>query len=75
MKIFENDIIDIHQTVNGYNQFVIEYDDYKFSSRYYNQKTKKIGSWYGYSLDDLFEINEYEKEIEVIGNIFDEEVI
>lgn len=72
VKIFENDVVDIHQTVNGYNQFVIEYDDYKFSARYYNQKTKEIGSLYGYSLDELFEINEYEKEIEVIGNKFDE---
>lgn len=74
VKIFEGDIIDIHQTVNGYNQFVIEYDDYKFSARYYNQKRKEIGSWYGYSLDELFEINEYEKTIEVIGNIYEKEL-
>lgn len=67
-KIFEGDIIDIHQTVNGYNQFVIEYDDYKFSARYYNQNRKQIGRWYEYDLDDLFELYEYEKEIEVIGN-------
>lgn len=73
VEIYEGDIIDIHQTVNGYNQFVIEYDDYKFSARYYNQKTKKIGSWYNYDLDELFELNEYEKEIEVIGNIYDKE--
>lgn len=72
--IFEGDILDIHQTVNGYNQFVIEYDTYKFSARYYNQETKKIHGWYNYSLDELFEINEWEKEIEVIGNIYDKEV-
>lgn len=70
-KIFEGDIIDIHQTVNGYNQFVIEYDKYKFSARYYNQDKKQTGSWYGYDLDELFEINESEKEIEVIGNIYE----
>lgn len=70
-KIFEGDIIDIHQTVNGYNQFVIEYDKYKFSARYYNQDKKQAGSWYGYDLDELFEINESEKEIEVIGNIYE----
>lgn len=73
-KIFEGDIIDIHQTVNGYNQFVIEYDNYKFSARYYNQKTKEIRSWYGYDLDELFEINEFEKESEVIGNIYESKI-
>lgn len=73
VEIYEGDIIDIHQTVNGYNQFVIEYDTYKFSARYYNQKTKEIRSWYNYSLDELFELDEYEKEIEVIGNIYEKE--
>ena len=71
VEIYENDIIDIHQTVNGYNQFVIQYDNYKFSARYYNQKTKQILGWYQYDLDELFEINEFEKEIEVIGNVWD----
>lgn len=74
VEIYENDIIDIHQTVNGYNQFVIQYDNYKFSARYYNQKTKQILGWYQYNLDELFEINEFEKEIEVIGNIYENEV-
>ena len=72
VEIYEGDIIDIHQTVKGYNQFVIEYDDYKFSARYYNQKTKEIGSWYNYDLDELFELNEYEKELEVVGNIYED---
>ena len=71
IEIYEGDIIDIHQTVNGYNQFVIQYDNYKFSARYYNQKTKQILGWYQYDLDELFEINEFEKEIEVIGNVWD----
>ena len=71
VEVYENDIIDIHQTVNGYNQFVIQYDNYKFSARYYNQKTKQILGWYQYDLDELFEINETEKEIEVIGNVWD----
>lgn len=74
VEIYENDIIDIHQTVNGYNQFVIQYDNYKFSARYYNQKTKQILGWYQYDLDELFEINETEKEMEVIGNIYENEV-
>ena len=74
VEVYENDIIDIHQTVNGYNQFVIQYDNYKISTRYYNQKTKQILGWYQYDLDELFEINETEKEIEVIGNIYENEV-
>lgn len=74
VEVYENDIIDIHQTVNDYNQFVIQYDNYKFSARYYNQKTKQILGWYQYDLDELFEINETEKEMEVIGNIYENEV-
>ena len=74
VEVYENDIIDIHQTVNGYNQFVIQYDNYKFSARYYNQKTKQILGWYQYDLDKLFEINETEKEMELIGNVYENEV-
>ncbi len=74
VEIYENDIIDIHQTVNGFNQFIIQYDNYKFSARYYNQKTKQILDWYQYDLDELFELNEFEKEIEIIGNIYENEV-
>lgn len=72
-KIFEGDIIDIHQTVNGYNQFVIVYNNYQFIAEYYNEKTKRrTHRFYEYDLDELFEINECEKEIEVIGNIYEE---
>lgn len=71
--IYEGDIIDIHQTINGYNQFVIEYKDYGFGAKYYNQKENKAIRWYEYDLDELFDVNESEKEIEVIGNIHDKE--
>ena len=74
VEVYEGDIIDIHQTVNGYNQFVIQYDNYKFSARYYNQKTKQILGWYQYDLDEFFEKDETEKEIEVIKNIYENEV-
>ena len=73
-EIYEGDIIDIHQTVNGYNQFVIEYYTYKFSARYYDKDKKVIGSLYNYDLDELFEINEFEKELEIVGNIYESEV-
>lgn len=69
--IYDGDIIDIHQTINGYNQFVIEYKDYGFSAKYYNQKENKAIRWYEYDLDELFDVNESDKEIELIGNIYD----
>lgn len=72
-EIYEGDIIDIHQTVNGYNLFVIEYYVYKFNARYYDKDKKVIGSLYNYDLDDLFQINEFEKEFEVVGNIYESE--
>jgi len=74
-KIFEGDIIDIHQTVNGYNQFVIVYNNYQFTAEYYNEKTKRrTHRFYEYDLDELFEINECEKEIEVISNIYENDL-
>lgn len=74
-KIFEGDIIDIHQTVNGYNQFVIVYNNYQFTAEYYNEKIKRrTHRLYEYNLDELFEINECEKEIEVIGNIYENDL-
>lgn len=73
VKIFEGDIIDIHQTVNGYNEFIIIYNNYKFTAEYFNEKTKRrTHRLYEYDLDELFEVNEYEKEIEVIGNIHED---
>lgn len=66
--IYEGDIIDIHQTINGYSQFVIESNKYGFDAKYYSQKTKEIKSLYGYSFDELLRDRE---EIEVVGTIFD----
>lgn len=55
-EIYEGDIIDLHQTVNGENRFIIKYNNYKFCPQYLSGKR-----WYEYSLDNFFEINEYEK--------------
>lgn len=75
VEIYEGDIVDIHQTVNGYSQFIVVYKDYKFTVEYYNKQAKKrTHRFYEYDLDDFFEINEPEKEIEVIGNIYESEV-
>ena len=75
VKIYEGDIVDIHQTVNGYSRFIVVYKDYKFAVEYYNKQAKKrTHRFYEYDLDEFFEINEPEKEIEVIGNIYESEV-
>ena len=75
VEIYEGDIVDIHQTVNGYSRFIVVYKDYKFTVEYYNKQAKKrTRRFYEYDLDDFFEINEPEKEIEVIGNIYESEV-
>ena len=75
VEIYEGDIVDIHQTVNGYSRFIVVYKDYKFAVEYYNKQAKKrTHRFYEYDLDEFFEINEPEKEIEVIGNIYESEV-
>lgn len=71
VEIYEGDIIDINQTVNGYNQFVIGYKDYKFAPRFYYQEKNEIRGFYPYDLDEFFEITELEEENEVIGNIYE----
>lgn len=65
-KIFEGDIVDIHQTVNGCNLFEIVWDKCKWNARYVQMEFPRL---YEYNVEELLEVNEYEKEIEVIGNI------
>lgn len=67
-EIYEGDIVNIHQTVNGENVFVIEITNtglvipsYRFDRNYK----------YQYNIRELLEVDEYEKEIEVIGNIYE----
>ena len=75
VEIYEGDIVDIHQTVNGYSRFIVVYKDYKFTVEYYNKQAKKrTHRFYEYDLNEFFEINESEKEIEVMGNIYESEV-
>ena len=73
VKIFEGDIIDIHQTVNGCNTFAIIGCIGGYDVRYYYDK--KCHREYEYSIYELLEIaiNDSEKEIEVIGNIHEKE--
>ena len=69
--IFENDIIDINQTVNGCNLFKIVWDKYKWNAEYYVKMTTP--RLYEYNFEELLDINDFEKDIKIIGNKFDKE--
>lgn len=65
--VYEGDIIDIHQTVNGQNLFIITFQDLKVMPTYL------WGDNYEY---DILELLDYychpdEIEIEVVGNIYE----
>lgn len=70
-EIYEGDIIDINQTVNGCNLFVIVWSDIGFSVRYLIDG--KIWREYEYDIKELLDVNigEYDKSIEVVGNIYE----
>ena len=64
--VFENDIIDINQTVNGCNLFKIVWDKYKWNAEYYvKMVTPRL---YEYDFEELI----LDGEIKIIGNKFDE---
>lgn len=66
-EIYEGDIVDIHQTVNGQSVFVIEVTNTGLViPRYAFDKNYK----YEYNIRELLEFDEYDKEIEVIGNTY-----
>ncbi len=70
-KIFEGDIIDINQTVNGCNLFEIVWDKTQWNARYFIEMiTPRL---YEYNFNELVDANidVYEKEIEIVGNIHD----
>lgn len=69
--IYENDIIDINQTVNGCNLFKIVWDKYKWNAEYYVKMV--IPRLYEYNFEELLDINDFEKDIKIIGNKFDKE--
>lgn len=70
-EIYEGDIIDINQTVNGCNLFVIVWSDIGFSVRYLIDG--EIWREYEYDIKELLDVNigEYDKSIEVVGNIYE----
>lgn len=69
IEIYEGDIIDIHQTVNGYHLFYITMDTVRgIIPKYYGTDRE-----YEYSISELLDIgiDVDEKDIEVVGNIHD----
>lgn len=72
-RIFSGDIIDIHQTVNGYSKFVVTWDGFSFGAKYYDESKNTIGRNYEYDVKELFDYGIYfaDKEVEVVGNIID----
>ena len=69
VEIYEGDIIDIHQTVCGCNLFEIVWDKTKWNARY--AMKMNTSGLYEYSFNELIEANILEKEVEIIGNIYD----
>lgn len=67
-EIYDGDIVDIHQTVNGEHLFIIEITNtgLVIPSYRFNKNIK-----YQYNVRELLEVDEYDKEIEVIGNIYE----
>lgn len=65
VKIFEHDVIDIHETVNGCNLFEIVWGKIGFTAKYAVKMT--IPRLYEYNISELLSGN-----FEVIGNIHDE---
>lgn len=70
-EIYEGDIIDIHQTVNGCNLFVIVWSDIGFSACYLIDG--EISREYEYGIEELLDvyIGKYKKSVEVVGNIYE----
>lgn len=66
-EIYEGDIIDIHQTVNGESRFIISQGDIGTVAKY------SYGRDYEYSIEELLEVNtpDGDCENEIIGNIFE----
>lgn len=66
--ICEGDVININQTVNGENLFIVKYNDIDGIVLLYSRS----GNEYQYNKQELLDIEmgDDEKEIEVIGNIY-----
>lgn len=69
VEIYEGDIVDIHQTVNGFSKFVLLSCIGEYDVRY----LLSDGSYclaYEYDKWELLDVYEEDKNIEVVGNIY-----
>lgn len=63
IEISDGDIIDIHQTVNGYNLFIVYIINGEYAVTYMD------GRPYEYDTMELLEANVFgEKELEIVAN-------
>ena len=63
-KLKDGDIIDIHQTVNGCNLFLILYDKTKLMAKYFCKMVTP--KFYEYDIEELIS----GEEVEIVGNIY-----
>lgn len=66
IELSDGDIIDIHQTVNGCNLFVVHINKGEYSATYYMS-----GRPYEYDVMELLDNSEMftcDKDIEIVGN-------
>ena len=63
VEVFDGDIVDIHQTVNGCNLFAFFREEGGFSANYFLDG--KVDRAYEYSVPDLALV----EELEVVGNV------
>ncbi len=72
VEIYEGDILDAHQTINGINLFIVVYENLGFTIRYV--QNSKIGNLYEYDVIDFFKPCQFSGEVdfEVIGNIYED---
>jgi len=67
-KIFDGDIINIHDTVNGQSKFVITIGKTGIAVFYDYDRNRR----YEYDIDDLLDVNnQYDTDIEIVGNIYE----
>jgi uncharacterized phage protein (TIGR01671 family) len=64
-ELYEGDIIDVHQTVNGQSKFLIKSILPKLDIRYCFDTDRK----YEYDPYELLDFGKWETEIEIIGNL------
>ena len=68
VQLSAGDIIDLHQTVNGCNIFIVDWDGSEWTVKYGVEMI--VPRFYEYDIDDLFSPCKYSGEVdfEIVGN-------